>query len=157
MSTAWPRTLALPDEAATQVLGQKLAVRLKTGDVIALSGDLGSGKTTLVRSLVQCLMQAEIPVPSPTFTLVQHYNAPNKLTLAHYDWYRLRQPDEVLELGFEEDCMNAITLVEWPERAARFLPARSLHIKMSHEAVVGRSAVLSGSPAWAQRLAEISL
>lgn len=156
MSAAWPRAIALPTETATQDLGQKLAGKLKTGDVVALSGDLGSGKTTLVRSLVQCLMQAEIAVPSPTFTLVQHYNAPNKLTIAHYDWYRLRQAEEVLELGFEDDCVNAITLIEWPERGARFLPARTLHIKMSHEAVVGRRAVLSGSPAWAQRLAEIS-
>lgn len=155
MSAAWPRSILLPDEAATQALGQKLAGKLKAGDVVALSGDLGSGKTTLVRSLVQCLMQAEIAVPSPTFTLVQHYNAPNKLTLAHYDWYRLRQAEEVLELGFEEDLLHAITLVEWPERAARFLPARTLQIKMSHEAVVGRSAVLSGSPAWAQRLGDI--
>lgn len=155
MTAPWPRSIALPDEAATQVLGQRLASKLKTGDVVALAGDLGSGKTTLVRSLVQCLMQAEIAVPSPTFTLVQHYNAPNKLTIAHYDWYRLRQADEVLELGFEDDCVNAITLVEWPERAARFLPGRALHIKMSHDAVVGRSAFLSGSPIWAQRLTEI--
>lgn len=148
----WPRKLALPDEAATIALGRQLALKLKPGDVVALSGELGTGKTTLARSLIQHLMQAEFPVPSPTFTLVQHYNAPNQCVIAHYDWYRLRVPDEVLELGFEEDCDTAITLVEWPERAARFLPARALHIKLTHDIGTGRSALLHGSASWAARL-----
>lgn len=157
MSTAhWTHKLFLTNSKDTEKLGQDLALRLRPGDVVALSGDLGAGKTTLARSLVQSLMGVDVPVPSPTFTLVQHYNAPNKMIIAHYDWYRLRHAEEVLELGFEEDCTTAMTLVEWPERALQFLPARTLTIQMSHEIGAGRMAVLSGSPAWETRLAGLS-
>lgn len=154
-ASAWPRTLPLPDAAATEALGHRLAPLLRSGDVVALSGDLGAGKTTLARALIQTLMQAEIPVPSPTFTLVQHYNAPNNSVIAHYDWYRLRVPQEVVELDFEEDCANAITLVEWPQRAAQYLPARTLTVTLHQDIAAARAATFSGSPAWLARLAPL--
>lgn len=148
----WHKNIALPDTAATMALGAHLAVLLQAGDVVALHGTLGAGKTTFARSLIQTLAEAPIAVPSPTFTLVQHYTTPHG-TIAHYDWYRLRHADEVYELGFTEDCATSITLVEWPERAPALLPPTTLSLTLE-PAPTGRMAHMSIPPIWQGKLSD---
>ena len=140
----------LPDEAATQSAGAKLATLLKSGDVVALYGELGAGKTTLCRGLISALVEAETDVPSPTYTLVQTYDAPD-FPVYHFDLYRLKSPDELIELGWE-DTQNGLALIEWPERAGDQLPAWRLdvHLKPSED---GRTLTLAGhGEDWQTRL-----
>lgn len=147
---AWPRTIQLADEAATQRFGAALAGLLAIGDVVALSGDLGAGKTSLARAIIQSLAGKAIEVPSPTFTLVQDY--PDlALPIVHFDLYRLRDPEELAEIGFEEADNEAAVLVEWPDRAGPRLPAGALTIALALEGQ-GRRAVLSGGGNWRERL-----
>jgi len=149
------KTITLPNAAATAALGSALASLLSKGDVIALAGDLGAGKSTLARSIIQTLMQNPVTVPSPSFTLVQHYESPQG-RIAHYDWYRLKHAEEVLELGLEDDCLEAITLVEWPERGASFLPATTLWITLTTPHEDSRLATLKGTGHWPERLAGLN-
>ncbi len=105
----------LPDEAATAALGQWLASQLKGGDVVALSGGLGSGKTTFVRHLLAELGH-EGEVPSPSFAIVQPYEH-MMLPVWHADLYRIENPSELAEIGLDSIEGDAVLLVEWPERA----------------------------------------
>ena len=105
-SEGFVREIALADEAATEALGAHIAAGLKPGDAVALSGDLGAGKTTLARAVLQALGVAE-DVPSPTFTLVQHYETP-QLSIDHFDLYRLVQESEIEQLGLE-DALSAVS------------------------------------------------
>jgi tRNA threonylcarbamoyl adenosine modification protein YjeE len=126
---------------------------LKPGDVVALEGDLGAGKTTLARGLIQALIGAEEPVPSPTFTLVQTYDIPEKqATVWHFDLYRLTATEEVGELGWDEACAEGICLVEWPERAGDNLPEDALWLILEEQGE-GRQAVFDGPSPWPERLA----
>ena len=126
-------------------LGEDIAIALKTGDVLALSGDLGAGKTTLARSLIRALAgDPGLEVPSPTFTLVQAYDTP--VPVAHFDLYRLSSPDELDELGFDEVRVGGIAIVEWPEKAGERLPDDRLMLELTHEGE-GRRARLSGGEA----------
>jgi tRNA threonylcarbamoyladenosine biosynthesis protein TsaE len=121
-----PATLA--SEADTQQLGAALAAALRPGDVIALSGDLGAGKSTLARAVIQALgWRGE--VPSPTFTLVQPYDPPDvRVPVWHIDLYRLSAPAEADALGlFETD---AALIIEWPQRLGNRLPAEALQLQM---------------------------
>lgn len=112
-----PWEFVLPDETATEDLGLFLSEFLLPGDVVALSGGLGGGKTTLARAVIRELAgDAQLEVPSPTFTLIQPYAARDGRPIIHADLYRLRDPDELVELGFDEMAEGAITLVEWPDR-----------------------------------------
>ncbi len=121
-------TVALADEQATRRLMVDIAASIEPGDLITLSGDLGAGKTTFARALIRHLGGNEaIEVPSPTFTLMQAYELP-RFTLVHADLYRLSGPAELAELGFEDLGESAVTLLEWPDRAANFLPADRLDI-----------------------------
>ncbi|MFO7190128.1 MAG: tRNA (adenosine(37)-N6)-threonylcarbamoyltransferase complex ATPase subunit type 1 TsaE [Pseudomonadota bacterium] len=149
-----PLELHLPDETATEALGARLADVLVPGLSIHLEGDLGAGKTTLVRA---CLRALGYPgkVKSPTYTLVEPYTV-SKLQLYHFDFYRLREPREWLDAGFR-DYFNAdaVCLVEWPEKAAE-LPAPDLRIALRH-APSGRDAMLVAlSPAGERLLRSIS-
>ena len=119
-------TFILADDAATRALGAALAGLLKAGDVIALHGDLGAGKTTLTRGLIQALCGADEDVPSPTYTLVQAYDGPG-FPIWHFDLYRLDRPDEVRELGWDE-TQAGVALIEWPDRAGRYLPTPSWRV-----------------------------
>ena len=119
------------DLVQLDILASRLALFLKVGDVIALSGPLGAGKTTFARALVTRL-DGEGEVPSPTFALMQRYETP-RLTLTHCDFYRL-EPSELDELGLDDALTEGAVLIEWPERAARWLPADRLDITMDERA-----------------------
>lgn len=115
---------------------------LRTGDVLALSGDLGAGKSTLARALIRALADdSGLDVPSPTFTLVQSYDG--RVPVHHFDLYRLTDPFELDELGFDEALAQGAALVEWPERAADRFPANTVTILLEQHGD-GRVARLSG-------------
>ncbi|GHC74571.1 tRNA (adenosine(37)-N6)-threonylcarbamoyltransferase complex ATPase subunit type 1 TsaE [Limoniibacter endophyticus] len=135
--------LHLPDDAATQRFGQDLAAALHRGDVLMLKGDLGAGKSTLARSIIRALAgDAELEVPSPTFTLVQSYQT--ALPAYHYDLYRLGDQDEIFELGFDEASSSGVCLVEWPQMAEAHMPADGLVISLTEADDGGRYAELAG-------------
>lgn len=118
-----------PEETAK--IADKVASRLLPGDVILLKGELGAGKTTFVRALIQALCGPETEVPSPTFTLVQTYET-SQFLLWHFDLYRLKHPEEIFELGIEEAYEGGVSLIEWPERLGENLPKDYLVIELSY-------------------------
>jgi len=146
--------VALADAAATDRLGGVLACLVGAQDVIALWGDLGAGKTSLARAIIQTLLAASglrEDVPSPTFTLVQTYEA-GLLPIWHADLYRLSDPDELIELGLEEALEAGLLLIEWPDRMDGELPAERLDIELK-EVGEGRVACLTGRGAsWEDRI-----
>jgi tRNA threonylcarbamoyladenosine biosynthesis protein TsaE len=157
--------MALPDEAATLALARSVAGVLGAGDVVFLIGDLGTGKTTFARGLINALPPAgggpagtarnDEEVPSPTFTLVQIYER-RPAPVWHVDLYRLQRPDEVEELGLDEAAGEAITLIEWPERLGRHVPADRLEVRLSYGgSPTARSVVLAGHGGWRGRLEAI--
>jgi N-acetylmuramate 1-kinase len=124
-------TVALEDEQATRRLMVDIAAQIEAGDLITLSGDLGAGKTTLARALIRHLAGDErVEVPSPTFTLMQAYELP-RFNLVHADLYRLSGPGELAELGFEDAAEDAVTLLEWPDRAGDQLPPNRLDVALT--------------------------
>ncbi len=124
-------TVVLPNEEALHRLVQDIAIVLEPGDLITLSGDLGAGKTTLARALIRHLAgDPTVEVPSPTFTLMQTYDLP-RFGLVHADLYRVTGSSELAELGFEDLPPGAVILLEWPDRAAGFLPPDRLDIAMT--------------------------
>jgi tRNA threonylcarbamoyladenosine biosynthesis protein TsaE len=146
------RSLFLPDEAANEPLGARIAAALAPRALVAVPGEYGAGKTCLARAVIAGLMGAPEEVPSPTFTLVQTYDTP-KGPLWHFDLYRLSAPDEVWELGFEEALAEGMSLIEWPERLGRLLPAPRLDLTLRFADQPGaRHADLVGHGHWAQRL-----
>jgi len=145
----------LPDEAATAALAARISALAEVGDVIALKGDLGCGKTSFARAFIRARGGAE-EVPSPTFTLVQIYEV-GSVAIWHFDLYRIRSPEEAWELGIEEAFADAISLIEWPERAAAVLPARRLDITLRQGPTQdSRRAELVGYGDWEARLAALA-
>jgi tRNA threonylcarbamoyl adenosine modification protein YjeE len=129
--------IALVDEAATAALARQLASFVRPGDFVALSGDLGAGKTALVRAALRALAgDPELEAPSPTFTLIQVYDGPG-FPIVHADFYRLRGDDELAQIGWDEAIDGAVTMVEWPERAASALPADRLEIALHFDPAYG--------------------
>lgn len=119
----------LPDEAATVACGERLAARLRPGMLVFLHGDLGAGKTTLVRGILRGLGHTG-SVKSPTYTLLEPYELQSCLVY-HFDFYRIVDPQELEFIGIDELVDSAaIKLVEWPERAAGELPAPDLIVRM---------------------------
>ena len=133
-------SMPLPNEAATESLGETLAMRLKPGDVVGLTGDLGAGKTTLARAIIRAAADdPDLIVPSPTFTLVEVYET-LRGTYWHFDLYRLEAPEQVYELGWEEALADGIVLLEWPERLGPLLPKHlSVILELAGD---GRRAIL---------------
>jgi len=123
-------TIELAGLKATNELAQKLARVAKPGDVIALSGDLGAGKTAFARAFIRALTDADEDVPSPTFTLVQTYEG-EKVDIWHFDLYRLEHAEEVFELGIEDALSEAISLIEWPERMGPYIPRERLELRLT--------------------------
>ena len=141
----------LADEAATIELGEDLGLALKPGDCVALSGDLGAGKSTLARAFLRAVADDDgLEVPSPTFTLVQSYDL--RIPVAHFDLYRLADSSELDELGFDEALSQGICLVEWPERADDALPSSRITLAITHEKD-GRRVEISAPDATLQRIA----
>ena len=115
----------------TEALGRQLAALLVPGDVLALHGDLGAGKTHLVRGLCAGLGLDPETVSSPTFTIIQEYDGP--VPVFHMDAYRLKHADELLDLGFDDYLAAAgICVIEWPERVANLLPSGTRHLCVEH-------------------------
>ena len=144
--------MRLTDEAATAALGDAIARALRPGEAVCLSGPLGAGKSTLARALVRALTTPEEDVPSPTFTLVQFYEGP-RLRVAHFDLYRLSNPDEAYEIGLDEALDDGAAVIEWPERLEGCLPADRLDVDMALEDQ-GRSVRLTAHGAWEGRKLE---
>ena len=133
----------LPDEAATLALGAAIAPSLGPGTVIHLRGELGAGKTTVVRGLLRALGYLGA-VKSPTYTLVEVYEV-SRLHLHHFDFYRFHDPREWIDAGFRESFNDRnVSLIEWPERAAGLLPPPDLEITLAASGS-GRSASLRAS------------
>ena len=148
----------LPDEAATVALAEALAGLARPGDVIALEGALGSGKTVVARAFIRARCGAEEEVPSPTFTLVQAYDDPGGWTLYHFDLYRLVDPEEAWELDIEDAFAEGVSLMEWPDRLGALLPARALWLRLLAGPDAGARRVrLEGPDPWPRRLAEAGL
>jgi tRNA threonylcarbamoyladenosine biosynthesis protein TsaE len=153
-SAAAPLDIALPDLAATAGLAKALAARAVPRDVIALWGDLGTGKTTFARAFIQARPggEAVAEVPSPTFTLVQVYELPD-VPVWHFDLYRLAHAEDAWELGIEEAFGTGLSLVEWPDRLGSLLPPERLDVELRAGAQpTARRARLRGHGAWAKRL-----
>ena len=143
------QAFALPDEAATDALGRALAPRLGRGEALCLAGPLGAGKSTLARALIRALTTPDEDVPSPTFTLVQFYEG-RGLPLAHFDLYRLTDPDEAYEIGLDEALEDGAALIEWPQRLEGRLPPNRLDIEMALDGA-GRRVRLTPHGAWEGR------
>src|SRR5438874_3817201 len=148
--------IELPDEAATAALATRLARLARRGDVIALKGELGAGKTSFARAFVRARAGRDEVVPSPTFTLAQAYDFPDA-TVWHFDCFRLRDPEEAWELGIEDAFRDGISLIEWPERLGHLLPPRRLEIALLPGAAPqARRAEIDARPEWTARIARLA-
>jgi tRNA threonylcarbamoyladenosine biosynthesis protein TsaE len=140
-------TLALADEAATLALGARLAALLRPGMVVWLDGDLGAGKTTLVRGLLRAVGETG-PVKSPTYSLVE-VHVVSGLNFYHFDFYRFNHPEEYLDAGLDDYfSAGGICLVEWPDMAAPYVPAADIQIELRvapGAAADGRIAIVSAT------------
>ena len=147
--------VVLPDEAATAAFAARISELAEVGDVIALKGDLGCGKTSFARSFIRARGGAE-EVPSPTFTLVQIYEL-TPAAIWHFDLYRIKSFEEAWELGIEDAFSEGISLIEWPERLGPLLPRRRLEIEfLFGDRPDERRALIDAGESWRQRLAGIS-
>lgn len=146
----------LPDLAAMGAYGAAVADRLRPGDVVALSGGLGAGKTTLARAILAALGHAG-EVPSPTFTIIETYTAPPlRVPIVHADFYRLEDPAELGEIGLDEYREGAVLLAEWPDQAGGFghepgCLAISLE-PCGQSGEAGRIAIARGGTDWVGRM-----
>ena len=144
--------LTLPDLAAVQRLGNAVAMRLQPGDVVALSGGLGAGKTTLARAVIAALGHTG-EVPSPSFAIIELYEPPAvRLPLVHADFYRLSDPREARELGLDDYRDGAVLLAEWPEHAGGFASEPGCLSITLENADEGRTAIVEGGPDWLSRM-----
>jgi tRNA threonylcarbamoyladenosine biosynthesis protein TsaE len=142
MADVPPLCLHLVDADATARLGQWFATRLQAGDCLLLEGQIGAGKSHFARAFIQARLGRAEDVPSPTFTLVQSYQA--DVEIWHADLYRLSHPDEVLELGLDEAFDSAICLIEWPDRLGSLLPKGAMRLRFTPEGEGRRVAILPG-------------
>ena len=151
--TATRHTIPDIDEAGLGLVAEVLALSARPGDVLALRGDLGAGKTTFARAFIRAVLDdPAVDVPSPTFTLLQTY-ATSRFPISHVDLYRVASASELDELGFDEAVTGSVMLLEWPERAEAALPAARLDIRIESAADPGqRSLHLTAHGDWAPRL-----
>ncbi|MBA4354058.1 MAG: tRNA (adenosine(37)-N6)-threonylcarbamoyltransferase complex ATPase subunit type 1 TsaE [Novosphingobium sp.] len=141
----------LLDLEASQALARRIATELRPGDVVALSGGLGAGKTTLARAIIASLGH-EGEVPSPSFAIIEVYDPPAvRLPLVHADFYRLEHPSEADEIGLDDYRQGAALLAEWPENAGGFAHETGC-LSISLESTEnGRRAIVSGGRDWLER------
>jgi tRNA threonylcarbamoyladenosine biosynthesis protein TsaE len=137
--------LTLRDPAATERLGHFIAGWLKAGDVVALDGPLGAGKSVLARAIIRHVCPQEDDIPSPTFTLV------------HFDLYRLDSPEDALELGIEDAFIDSVCLVEWAQRLGPYLPRTALNVAINPgpDNNDTRAVSLAGGGRWQTLITEI--
>ncbi len=121
----------LASETDTKTWGKKLSSIARKGDVFALYGTLGMGKSVLARAFVQELCGLQ-EVPSPTFTLLQSYEAP-EFEVYHFDLYRIKSAEEIFEIGVEEAMYGGVSLIEWPEKMSAYLPRDVFRVELSAE------------------------
>ena len=142
---------ALPDLAAMAAFGARIAALLRPGDVVALSGELGAGKTTLARAIIAGLGYSG-EVPSPSFAIIEVYDPPAvRLPLVHADFYRLARPDEVQELGLDDYREGAALLAEWPDHAGGFAHEPGCLSVRLEAAEMGRIAIVEPGADWLGR------
>jgi tRNA threonylcarbamoyladenosine biosynthesis protein TsaE len=142
----------LSDLPAMAAFGARIAERLRPGDVVALSGGLGVGKTTLARAIIAALGHAG-EVPSPTFTIVETYTPPEvRVPVVHADFYRLNRPVEADELGLDDYREGAALIAEWPEHAGGFAAEPGCLAIALESAGSGRRAIVEPGEAWQGRL-----
>ena len=142
----------LPDLAAMQSLGNRIAAALQPGDVVALSGGLGAGKTTLARAVIAGLGYTG-EVPSPTFAIVELYEPPAlRIPVVHADFYRLKHPAEAQEIGLDDYREGAALLAEWPESAGGFAHEPGCLSIMLESADEGRIAIVEPGSDWLGRM-----
>lgn len=147
-------SIHLADEAATIALGEDLALTLRPGDWMALTGDLGAGKSTLSRALIRAMAdEPELEVPSPTFTIMQSYAL--RVPIAHLDLYRVSDVSELDELGLDEFLSDGILLIEWPELALEELPKATLLDLTLAQKAEGRTAHFTGPAVLIERLKRV--
>lgn len=140
--------LSTPEE--TEMLGRAIAQRLRPGDVVALAGGLGAGKTTLCRGILRGL-RFEADVASPTFPIVQAYAPPDtRIPVWHVDLYRIEDSAELEELGLDEALGDSALLIEWPERLPRLWP-EALRLTLSAAPDDARALTAEVPPAWESR------
>jgi len=147
------KSVELQNPAATEALAGAVASQARVRDVVALFGGLGAGKTAFARGFLRALPGGEAiaEVPSPTFTLVQFYEGP-RLKVAHFDLYRLSDPDEAYEIGLDEALEDGAVVIEWPERLHGRLPADRLDIEIGlAEDTEGRRVRIVPHGAWEGR------
>lgn len=142
--------MILSDDRATLAFGRALAAVVKPGDVIALSGDLGMGKTTLSRGLLAGL-GLEGEAPSPTFAIVQPYEDELSIPVWHVDLYRIEDPSEIMELGLDEAREDALLVIEWPERMGAALWPDALRLRLEAAPGGGRILTADVPPSWGDR------
>jgi tRNA threonylcarbamoyladenosine biosynthesis protein TsaE len=145
--------LTLPSPEATANLARRLGTLLSAGDVILLDGPIGAGKTHFARALIQSRLAVPEDVPSPTFTLVQTYEAADGTEIWHADLYRLTDPAELFELGLDAAFDNAICLIEWPDRLGPEAPPDALRLTLAQgPQETSRLLKITGSDRWAAHL-----
>lgn len=152
---AFERTIHLPLEHDTVQFAERMAAILGAGDTLLLSGDIGAGKSAFSRAVIRSLADAEIEVPSPTFTLVQTYEV-DPAEVWHCDLYRLTHPDEAYELGLDEAFETAICLIEWPDRLGETKPAGALTLHFEAR-TNGHAVSFTAINDWATRLDKIDV
>lgn len=121
-------TIITHSEAETVSLAAQIAARVQVGDILALEGTLGAGKTAFCRGFIQSLSPKTLEVPSPTFTLLQIYETPH-FEVYHFDMYRLKCPEEAYEIGIEEAFSEGVSLIEWPEKIRPLLPKKHITLR----------------------------
>ena len=153
----YERRLTARNLAETEAIAAAVADVLRRGDIVALDGDLGAGKTAFARALIRRRIGADIDVPSPTFSLVIEYEA-EAVTIHHFDLYRLQDREEVFELGIEDAFADGVSVIEWPGILGSLLPSRALRVTI--EAAPGtneeaRYLTFTGEDAWCARLTDL--
>ena len=132
------------NEQETINLGQKMADPLEIGDLVFLNGPLGAGKSVMARAIIRSLVGNNLEeVPSPTFTLMQQYETKDKGLVWHYDLYRLEQPEEIYETGWEDILYQDIILIEWPEKLEKLTPHKYIDITITPQSGDEREIIIS--------------
>lgn len=138
-----PTTHHARSEADTIRVATAFAKTLKPGDIVTLHGDLGAGKSVFCRAVIRALAgDPDLDVPSPTFPLLQTYDTPRG-EVWHFDLYRLKDPEEIYELGWEEALSGSIVLIEWPDKLGGLLPARRIQLSINDNGGEGRIIAMS--------------